>query len=67
MRKLFLLAVAATVWLSLVAGCSEGQKDANAPEISAVSALDVTATSIVITWFNDETATSRVDYGLTKG
>jgi len=41
--------------------------DANAPVISGVTAIDVTATSATIIWTTDEAATSQVDYGLTAG
>jgi hypothetical protein len=38
--------------------------DATAPVISSVTATDITHTSATITWITDESAGSRVDYGL---
>jgi hypothetical protein len=51
----------------LMAACSQSGQDATAPEISDISAQDLTATSIVVVWTTNEPATSRVDYGLTDG
>jgi len=59
------LALAAFLVALLVAGCSQGEQDATAPQVSDISTQDLTATSIVIVWTTDEPASSRVDYGLT--
>ena len=47
-------------WINSITGSS----DTTAPVISSVAASDITGNSATITWTTDESADSRVDYGL---
>ena len=64
MRKMALLTIV-VILAALLTGCTEvGETDETPPEISQISAVDISQTSAFITWTTDEPATSQVKYGL---
>lgn len=63
MPKKFVL-IAATLVLALVTNFAYAQSDGNAPDINNVEIIDVSETSVTITWETDEQADSLVNYGL---
>src|SRR6185436_9909663 len=55
----------ATIHQLVLPGGTFKTLDVTGPQISAVTAVPLTATSVTISWTTSEPATSQVEYGLT--